>query len=72
MELSASEKIKILLKRCGMTAGDLADKIGTSRQNLSNKMRRNNLSENELQEIGTALNCTVQIIFTSNETGETI
>ena len=72
MELSTTEKIKIILKRRGMTAGDLADKLGQSRQNLSNKMRRDNFSEAELKEIGAALECSVDIHFTLTDTGETL
>ena len=51
MSLTAGEKIKILLKRRGMTLGDLADKTNQSRQNLSNKMTRDNFSEKEIKEI---------------------
>lgn len=72
MPLSASEKIKIILKRKNMTAGQLADKLGQTRQNLSNKMSRDNFSEKELKEIAAALGCDVEIKFTVIETGETI
>lgn len=72
MELSTSEKIKVLLKRQNMTAGELADKLGQSRQNLSNKMRRDNFSESELREIAAALGCAVDIRFVNTETGESL
>ena len=42
MPLSMGEKIKIVLGRRNMTLGELADKTDQSRQNLSNKMKRDN------------------------------
>ena len=55
MGLTSSEKIKIVLKRRGMTMGQLAEKTGQTRQNLSNKMSRDNFPERELREIAAAL-----------------
>ena len=64
MELTVAEKIRVLLRRKNMTLGDLADAMGQSRQNLSNKMRRNNFQESDIRAIAEALGCTVEIIFT--------
>lgn len=72
MLLSVSEKIKIILGRRNMTAKELADRLGTSRQNLTNKFARNNFSEKELSEIASAMDCTYEAKFTLNDTGETI
>lgn len=72
MQLSVSEKIKVILGRRNMTVKELADKIGTSRQNMTNKFARNNFSEKELREIANAMDCTFEVQFTLNDTGETI
>lgn len=72
MPLSMSEKIKIVLGRRGMTLGDLAEKTGQTRQNLSNKMSRDNFTEKELRKIAEALKCTYQASFTLTDTGEEI
>jgi transcriptional regulator with XRE-family HTH domain len=72
MPISAGEKIKIILGRRNMTLGELADKTGQSRQNLSNKMSRNNFSESDLKSISEALGCTYNVNFTMSDTGETI
>lgn len=72
MQLTTSEKIKVLLGRRGMTVSDLAEKLGTSRQNLTNKFSRNNFSEKEVRAIAEALNCGFEALFTLNDTGETI
>ncbi|UNT55099.1 helix-turn-helix transcriptional regulator [Lysinibacillus capsici] len=50
-----TEKIKILLIKKGMSAVDLAEKLGTKPQNLYNKFKRDNFSEKELIEIAEAL-----------------
>ena len=72
MQLSVSEKIKIILGRTNMTVSDLAKKLNTSRQNLTNKFARNNFSEKELQEIAEAMDCSVNVLFKLNDTEETI
>ncbi len=72
MPLSMGEKIKVVLKRRGMTLGDLADKTSQSRQNLSNKISRDNFTEKDLQAIAVALDCTYTASFTMNDTGEVI
>lgn len=72
MPLSMSEKIKVVLGRRNMTLGDLAERTGQTRQNLSNKMSRDNFTEKELRKIAEALECTYQASFTLNDTGEEI
>lgn len=70
MALTAGEKIKIVMKRRGMTLGDLAEKTNQSRQNLSNKMTRDNFSEKEIKEIAEALDCDFEISFVMRDSGE--
>lgn len=50
---------------------DLAERVGTTSTNLSNKMSRNNFSVNELEEIATALGCELSITFTDKDSGRT-
>ncbi len=68
--LSVAEQTKILLKRRKMNIADLADKLNVSRQNLSNKLSRNNFDERDIKAIAEALNCDVDIVFTDKTTGE--
>lgn len=70
--LTMGEKVKIMLKRRNMTLSQLAENLGQSRQNLSNKMSRDNFTEKELMEIANALNCTYKASFTMNDTGEEV
>lgn len=63
MSLSMGEKMRILLKRKKMTIADLAAAIGTSNQNLSNKLSRDNFTEQELRKIAEALGCRFEGFF---------
>lgn len=72
MPITIGEKIKIILGRRNMTLAQLAELTGQSRQNMSNKMSRDNFSEKEIDEIAKVLNCTFTASFTMNDTGESI
>lgn len=72
MPFTMGEKIKIMLKRRNMTLSQLAEATGQSRQNMSNKMNRDNFTEKELYTIGKALNCTFSAGFKMNDTGEEV
>jgi transcriptional regulator with XRE-family HTH domain len=63
MELTVAEKIRLIMKRKGMTMGELAEATGQTRQNLSNKMARGNFTEKDIQELSFALGCTAEILF---------
>ena len=64
MNMTASEKIRIIAKRVNMSMGELAEATGQTRQNLSNKLSRDNLSQNDLVSLASAMGCTVEIKFT--------
>lgn len=72
MQLTVSEKIRLILGRRNLTLTDLAAKLGTSRQNLSNKMNRDNFTDKDIRQIAAALDCTYESTFTLNDTGETV
>ena len=70
--LTMGEKIKIMLKRRNITLSELAERLGQSRQNLSNKMSRDNFTEKELIAIAEALDCTYEATLTMNDTCDII
>jgi transcriptional regulator with XRE-family HTH domain len=72
MVFTVGEKIRAVLVRRKMTLTELAQRTGQSRQNLSNKLNRNNFSDKELKEIAAALDCTFEPLFKLNDTGEEI
>lgn len=68
--IKTSEKIRILLGRKNSSVTELALKIEQSRQNITNKLSRNNLSETDMREMANALNCDVEIKFIDRDTKE--
>ena len=72
MGLTMSEKIKVVLKRRGMTMGELAEKTGQTRQNLSNKLTRDNFQEQDIKAIAEALNCEYEAYLVMKDTGEKV
>ena len=72
MTLTFGEKILVMLNRRNMTLADLAEKTGQSRQNLSNKMSRDNFTEKEMNRIAEALGCTMESYLVMNDTNETV
>lgn len=61
--LTATEKLKVILKRKNMTVKDLADLLGTSRQNLHSKLTKDNLSEHDLKKFCEILDVQYEINF---------
>lgn len=51
---------------------ELAGKMETTPQNLSNKLGRDNFTEKEMNTMSGALGCSFDIKFTMDETGEQI
>ena len=64
MPLSATEKIRAAMRRLGITNTRLAELTGWSRQNISNKFSRDNLTEDDIMKIADALGCKVEIMIT--------
>lgn len=60
------------MKHNNFTMTELANQLNCSRQNLSNKMSRNNFDERELTAIANALGWELEINFVNRETGEKI
>ena len=65
-----TKTIKMILAYKEINISNLADKLETSRPNLSQKFKRDNFSEKEMQEIADALNCDLKISFIDRETGK--
>ena len=67
MSMSAGEKIKTIMTRQKVSMGDMAEQTGQSRQNLSNKMKRDDFSESEIRKMAAVLGCTVEVVFRDAE-----
>lgn len=66
----ASKTIKMILAYKDLNISSLADRLNTSRPNISQKFQRDNFSEKELTEIANVLNCDLKITFIDRETGK--
>lgn len=64
MNITAKEKIRIIMDRLNVNMTQLAESTGQSRQNLTNKMTRDNFTEKDIIKIASALGCKVDIVFT--------
>lgn len=71
--MGMTETIRItLVKRGNLSESELARRMGISPQNLHNKMKRDNFTEHDLQEVAKALGLELAIAFKDPETGKMI
>lgn len=70
--MTVSEKIRLLLRRRGLTITALAENIGLSRQRITYKLKENNFTVTDLEKIAAALGCTFEGCFIMNDTKERI
>lgn len=66
--MSATEVIKTILKDKNISQVELAEKVKITKQNLSNKLNRDNFSTLELVEIADALNMNLILKNVSDQT----
>ena len=66
-EKTTAQIIKAIIGLRSTSVAALAEKLGTSRQNLSGKLNRNNFSEKDLVDIGNALGFKVVISWEEKE-----
>ena len=67
MDMSAGEKIRVIMERKKISMGMMAEGTGQTRQNLSNKMKRDDFSEKELRKMAKVLGCTINIQFIDSD-----
>ena len=72
MNLTMAEKIRVVLKSRGMTVAQIADLTNQTRQNLSNKLTRDNFQEQDIKVIAEALNCDYEAYLVMKDTGEKV
>lgn len=67
-----AKKIEILLIEIGIEKQELASRLGTTPSNLSGKLKRDNFSDTELQDIAKACGATFKGSFIITDTGKEI
>jgi hypothetical protein len=61
--MKTSEQVKVLCVRSGVSLSELARRINQSPQNFNAKLKRNTLTQSELEEIACAVNATYEQYF---------
>lgn len=67
-----AKKIRTVLLERDLTIKELAEKIGSNGNNLSNKFARDNFSEKKLRDIAEALDCDYDGAFTLRDSGKLV
>lgn len=65
--MGISKDIKKILIDEELTQAELAERIGTSQQNMNAKLKRDNFSNKEMQDIAEALGYELKIEFIKKE-----
>lgn len=65
-----SRQIKSILAYRESNAARLAELLHCSQANISQKLKRDNFSEKEMQEIADILNCELKISFIDKDSGK--
>ena len=61
--MTTSEQIRVLCVRTGVSLSELARKINQTPQNFNAKLKRNTITQDELNQITKALNVTYEQYF---------
>ena len=61
--MNISEIIKILCVKKEISVAELSVKLGNTKQNLFNKLYRNDMKVSDLEKIAEALGCDLKITF---------
>ena len=61
--MKTSEQIKVLCIRTGISVSELARRLGQTPQNFTGKLKRNTITQDELNHIATVLNVKYEQYF---------
>ncbi len=64
--VTTSEKLEVALKRQGFTQKELAERLGTSQQNVSKKFKFNDWRESDIKKICDIIGIDFEIIIKLN------
>ena len=64
---NVADELKAMARYKDITQRQLAGKIGTTVQNLNNKLKRGDLRESEMREIAEAIGCEIKIDIVDKE-----
>ena len=61
--MNIEQKIKVALAHAGISQAELARRINTTPSNLNQKIKRNTLTNEDMNQIAAALGCQWQAVF---------
>ena len=61
--MTTTEQIRALCARCGVSLSELARRINQTPQNFNVKLKRNTITQDELNQIASALNAKYEQYF---------
>lgn len=70
--MNIAETIKILCVRRGISVAELSVRLGNSKQNLFNKLYRNDMKLSDVEKIAEALGADLSLKFIDKQTGEAL
>ncbi len=70
--MNIAEMIKILCVKRNTSVAELSVKLGNSKQNLFNKLYRNDMKLSDIEKIAEALGCEISLHFVDRESKEAL
>ncbi len=70
--MGVTDKIKRLLERKGLSAAELARRLGVKPQTIHKKLKADNFTTGDLEEIARVLGCEFVGTFIMKDTGESV
>lgn len=61
--MQPSQQIKLLCLKCGISLSELARRLGKSPQSFTQKLNRENLNLNDIDNIATVTGCKIECSF---------
>ena len=61
MRLSFGEKMRVMMKRRGVSVQDLADRLGVSRQNVNQRLNADKFTLDDMKRYTAAIGCDIDI-----------
>jgi transcriptional regulator with XRE-family HTH domain len=61
VRLSFGEKMRVIMKRRGVSVQDLADRLGVSRQNVNQRLNADRFTLDDMEKYAAAIGCGIEI-----------
>lgn len=69
MRLSFGEKMRVMMKRRGVSVQEVADRLGVSRQNVNQRLNADKFTLDDMEKYVAAIGCGIEIEITEPPEG---